>query len=81
MRPAFLAAALALAAGPALAQALPETSRAEQTTQSINRAMENQGQLRGIQQQQQFETNQFRQDIQRSQQTAPPVIIDPSVRR
>ena len=67
MRPAILAAALALAAGPVLAQALPETSRAESTTQSINRSLDNQGQIRGIQQQQQFENNQIRSDIQRSQ--------------
>ena len=81
MRTFLLAAALGLTAGSALAQALPETSRAESTTQGINRSMEVQGQLRGIQQQQQFENNQFRQESQqRSLQQAPPVIV-PGYRR
>jgi hypothetical protein len=69
MRPAILAAALALASGPVLAQALPETSRAESTTQGINRSLETQGQIRGMQQQQQFENNAIRSDIQRNQAT------------
>lgn len=62
----FLAAALSSAAA---AQRLPETSRSEQQLNSINRSLTQQNQGLGAAQQNQFETNQLRGEIQRSTQT------------
>jgi hypothetical protein len=72
--------AIALAASVASAQIerLPETSRSEAQTNQINRDIQSQQQTRGIVQQQQFETQQLRTQIQ-TQPTAPPVIAPPIV--
>lgn len=65
MRAAAILVLLA-ASGPALAQTLPETSRAAGQAESLNQQMTNQGQLRAIQQQNQFEINQLRAEQQRN---------------
>lgn len=67
----FAAVAAGLAAAPASAQSrLPRTSPAEQQIDDINRSIERQQRNLGAQQNQQFETNQLRQDLRR-QQTSP----------
>ncbi|WP_407521081.1 hypothetical protein [Methylobacterium oryzisoli] len=72
-RPFLILAAL-LAAGPALAQ-----TRAERRVDRLNDSMTQQNQLRSIQQQNRFETNQIRGEIRRSETMAPtpppPAII------
>jgi TolA-binding protein len=67
--------ALAAAAGPALAQTerLPLTSRSEAYINNANRSLALQQQLRSQSQQTQFEINQLRGDVQRSQQFPPMV--------
>jgi hypothetical protein len=66
----------ALSSGPALAQIqqLPETSRSESQVNSLNGQIESQQQSRSYQQQNQFETNQIRGQIQ----SAPaPIVVTP----
>jgi hypothetical protein len=79
MRALVLASAL-LAAAPALAQTgqLPLTSRSERQVDDINRSL--QGQQRGLGQgqQNQFEINQLRGEIQRGQQF--PSLTGPGAR-
>jgi hypothetical protein len=60
-------------AGPAAAQVerLPEQSRAERQAEDINRAITRQEQITRQNQQTQFEVNQLRQELQRSQQFPP----------
>jgi hypothetical protein len=72
--------AMALAASVASAQIerLPETSRGEARANQINRDIESQQQTRGIVQQQQFETNQLRTQIQTAP-SPPPVVAPPIV--
>ena len=76
MRPTMLrlaaATALALLSVPALAQQrLPSTSRAEREIDATNRAMRQQQQSVGQQQQNQFEVNQLRNQIQRDSISPP----------
>lgn len=79
-RPFFLAAfALAavapLAAGPAVAQV---SSRGADSLNATNERLSNRSELRGIEQRQQFDTNQTRMQIQRSdlfRPSAPPAPI------
>jgi hypothetical protein len=69
-------AGLLLAAAPAFAQiqALPDTSRSESRVNSLNSEMRSDQQLRGVQQQNQFENNQIRGQIQ----SAPsPIVVTP----
>lgn len=74
MRPKILALAalLALPPGVALAQYDPAASRAENQVNSINRSMQQQQQIRGIEQQQRFETNAMRNEL--SKPAPPPVV-------
>ena len=60
--------------GPAAAQVerLPEQSRAERMVQDTNQALMRQQQITRDNQQTQFEVNQLRQDLRRSQQFPPP---------
>ncbi|RVU14081.1 hypothetical protein [Methylobacterium oryzihabitans] len=78
---ALLVTSLALAAVPAMAQNQPTVSRAERTVEGLNRSMETQGQIRSIQQQNQFNTNQIRGDMMRSQSMPsappPPIVVAP----
>ena len=76
MRPATLrfaaATALVLLGLPAVAQQrLPTTSRAEREIDATNRAMRQQQQSVGQQQQNQFEVNQLRNQIQRDSISPP----------
>jgi hypothetical protein len=66
-----------LMAAPALAQVerLPEQSRAERQVEDLNRSMVRQGMQTRQSQQTQFEINQLRGEIQRSQQF--PTVIGP----
>ncbi|MGY2052109.1 hypothetical protein [Methylobacterium sp. JK268] len=65
--------AVALAAGPALAQSQRTTTPAERTVDSLNSSMNSRSEIRGIQEQNRFEQNQIRGDIQRQQSMpAPP---------
>ncbi|BAQ49154.1 MULTISPECIES: hypothetical protein [Methylobacterium] len=76
----ILAAALA-APLPALAQNQAPMNRAQQRVEGINRSIESSGEIRGIQQQNRFETNQLQGQIQR-QQSLPPAPLPPlGVRR
>jgi hypothetical protein len=82
VRSGIAAGALGLAASVASAQIerLPETSRGEARANQINRDIESQQQTRGIVQQQQFETQQLRTQIQTQpapQVVAPPIVISP----
>jgi hypothetical protein len=73
---AGFAGLLLAAATPAFAQiqALPETSRGEAQVNSLNSEMRSDQQLRGVQQQNQFENNQIRGQIQ----SAPaPIVVTP----
>lgn len=73
---AGLAGYMLAAASPAFAQIqpLPETSRGEAQVNSLNSEMRSNQQVRGIQQQNQFESNQIRGQIQ----SAPsPIIVTP----
>ena len=74
MRPKTLAlaAVLVLPAGMALAQYDPGASRAENQVNSINRSMMQQQQIRGVEQQQRFETNAMRNEL--SKPAPPPVV-------
>lgn len=54
---------------------LPTTSRSEQQYNAINRSLREQQQGLGVSQQNQFETNQLRGEIQRGNQA--PLIIGP----
>jgi hypothetical protein len=77
-RTGLAAGGMALAASVASAQIerLPETSRSESQVNQLNREMRSDQQTRGIVQQQQFETNQLRTQIQ----TAPaPTVIAPPI--
>jgi len=67
----------ALMAAPALAQVerLPEQSRAERQVEDLNRSMVRQQMQTRQSQQTQFEINQLRGEIQRSQQF--PTVIGP----
>jgi hypothetical protein len=80
VRTGLAVGAMALAASVASAQIerLPETSRGEARANQINRDIESQQQTRGIVQQQQFETNQLRTQIQTAP-SPPPVIAPPIV--
>jgi predicted nuclease of restriction endonuclease-like (RecB) superfamily len=55
-------------------QQLPETSRSEAQTNSLNSQIETQQQNRSFQQQNQFETNQIRGQIQ---STPAPIVVTP----
>ena len=70
MRVPVLASLIALLAAPASGQVerLPEQSRAERQAEDINRSMQRQQLQMRENQQTQFEINQLRGDIQRSQQ-------------
>ena len=72
-------AALAAAEISALAQIqqLPETSRSEAQSQSLNNSLVNQGQYRGDAQQTQFEVNALRN--QQSRTVSPPVVAAPPI--
>jgi hypothetical protein len=76
MRAVFIATgfAAALAPGFALAQVerLPSTSRAERQIIENNRALDLQQQQRGFNQQNQFEVNQLRNQLQQQQMFPPP---------
>jgi hypothetical protein len=74
---AFIAAAAASL--PAAAQTLLPRSRAEQHAQDTNRAIARQQQLTQDRQQTQFEINQLRNEIFRSQQF--PTMIGPGTGR
>ena len=67
-----LAALLALPPGVALAQYDPAASRAENQVNSLNRSMMQQQQIRGIEQQNRFETNAMRNEL--SKPAPPPVV-------
>ncbi|HEY7385738.1 MAG TPA: hypothetical protein VH743_18925 [Beijerinckiaceae bacterium] len=73
MRALVMAALLAALAGPAAAQVerLPQRSRAERQVEDSNRAIARQQQLLRDNQQTQFEVNQLRGEIRRSQQFPP----------
>jgi hypothetical protein len=79
-RTGLAAGGMALAASVASAQIerLPETSRSESQVNQLNREMRSEQQTRGIVQQQQFETNQLRTQIQTAP-SPPPVIAPPIV--
>ena len=71
-----VAAGLVFASAAAQAQIeqLPETSRGEAQVNRLNRDIQSQQQTRAIQQQNQFETNQIRGQIQ----SAPsPIVVTP----
>ena len=79
MRPiVFLSLLAVLASGPALAQTerLPRTSPAERTYRDVDQSIQRQQRELRSEQQQQFEINQLRQDIQR-QNIAPPRAAGP----
>lgn len=78
---ALVAAGLALSAAPGQAQIsqLPETSRGEANVNSLNSQIGSQQQTRSIQQQNQFETNQIRGQIQTAPAPAPIVTPPPIV--
>jgi hypothetical protein len=67
-----LAALLALPPGVGLAQYDPAASRAENQVNSLNRSMMQQQQIRGIEQQNRFETNAMRNEL--SKPAPPPVV-------
>ena len=73
---AGLAGALLLG-GAASAQVLPETSRSEATSTSINNSLVRQGQSRDAAQQQQFEINSLRNP--RPAPITPPAVIAPPI--
>ena len=77
MRVLVLAGLMAALAGPAAAQVerLPQRSRAERQVEDSNRAIARQQQLLRDNQQTQFEINQLRGELQRSQQF--PQMIGP----
>jgi hypothetical protein len=81
MRALILGLCLVGLCGTAFAQGLrqPPRSRAEREVQEINRDLLRQQRNLGVQQQNQFETNQLRQELNR-QQNFPPVI-GPSIQR
>jgi hypothetical protein len=74
MRAFVLALALAAFAGPAAAQLDPRpmTSRAERQIMENNRALELQQQQRAVTQQNQFEINALRNQLQQQQMFPPP---------
>lgn len=75
-----LGAILAASAASAQIERLPETSRGEAQVNRLNRDMQSDQQTRGIVQQQQFETNQIRTQIQTApapQPVAPPIVVSP----
>ncbi len=78
---AIATAAAVLAAAPAWAQVerLPEQSRAERQVEDLNRAMVRQEMQTRQNQQTQFEINQLRGEIQRSQQF--PIMTGPGCAR
>jgi hypothetical protein len=75
MRFILVIVAIAGLSVPALAQTqrLPRTSPAEQEVRDINRTLQRQNRSLNYQQQDQFEVNQLRQDLQR-QRTFPPIV-------
>ena len=73
---AGLAGALLLG-GAASAQVLPETSRSEATSTSINNSLVRQGQNRDAAQQQQFENNSLRNS--RPAPVAAPIVVAPPI--
>ncbi|TGE01301.1 hypothetical protein [Methylobacterium nonmethylotrophicum] len=62
---------------PALAQNQVPISRSERTVEGINRSIESNSEIRGIQQQNRFENNQIRGDIQRQQSMPQPPVVVP----
>ncbi|HEX8168146.1 MAG TPA: hypothetical protein VF601_20455 [Beijerinckiaceae bacterium] len=81
MRALVIAAGLAAALAPGFASAqvslaqverLPSTSRAERQLIENNRALDLQQQQRGFSQQNQFEVNQLRNQLQQQQMFPPP---------
>jgi flavin-dependent dehydrogenase len=66
--PGILAGMLVAAPAAAQVERLPEQSRAERQVDDLNRAMVRQGMQTRQNQQTQFEINQLRGEIQRSQQ-------------
>jgi|RhiMethySRZTD1v2_1073278.scaffolds.fasta_scaffold2908396_1 type II secretory pathway pseudopilin PulG len=81
MRAVLTIVLLAALAGPAASQGLrvPQSGRAENQVQDLNRSMQQQQQQLRNQQQGQFELNQLRQDLNRSQNF--PSITGPGVSR
>jgi predicted PurR-regulated permease PerM len=65
---------LAISSASAQIQQLPETTRSEAQVNSLNSQIGSQQQTRGIQQQNQFETNQIRGQIQNAPS---PIIVSP----
>jgi len=80
MRALVLAAVMAALIGPATAQVerLPQPGRAERQVDDSNRAIARQQQLLRENQQTQFEINQLRNELNRSQQF-PPMTVPGSV--
>lgn len=77
MRAIVILIAVAGLALPAAAQTrIPRTSPSEREVQDINRSLRSQQQRLESQQQNQFETNQLRQDLRRQQNT--PTLIGPN---
>ena len=81
MRAILTILVFACLASPVAAQGLriPESSRSENQVQDLNRSMQRQQQQLRNQQQGQFELNQLRQDLNRSQNF--PSITGPGVSR
>lgn len=69
MRTLIVSILLASLAAPTIAQAqrLPRRSPSERQVNEINRSLEAQGRRREYQQQNQFETNQLRQELNRQE--------------
>lgn len=77
----FLALSAAIPAA-AQIQQLPAQSRSEAQVNSLNRDMTRDQEVRGIVQQNQFESNQIRQQITTQPTiTAPPIALPPNVGR
>ncbi|MGU3361089.1 hypothetical protein ACLBWX_12210 [Methylobacterium sp. M6A4_1b] len=75
--PALILAGLGvLAAGPALAQV---SSRGVDSLNATNERLSNRSELRGIEQRQQFDTNQSRMQIQRSDLFRPSAPVAPII--
>ncbi|GJD50132.1 hypothetical protein OPKNFCMD_2869 [Methylobacterium crusticola] len=70
----ILSAAL-LAAPPVLAQSQRTTPRGERTVEGLNNQMETQGQIRSIQQQNQFNNSQLRGEMRLQQSLPPPPSV------
>ncbi len=67
MRAALLLSALILCAGPTVAEAQPLPPSGAGTSNAINQQFQTQNQIRGLQQQQNFDANTFRLQSQTNQ--------------